>query len=339
MRLIPNNARQLAAAASLSLMLLGVGFAATATPPDAAAGVSLPAGVFAKVGDTVIMHDEYRVAFDAAARGKFYHGKPPENEIALLQREVGDQMVTRILLLREVQRLGLKADAVAVQKTVQGYERRYAGSAQWAKNRDQALPPLIVRLEQEDVLSQLEKNVRSSVTVGAQQAKIYYAAHQEKFTEPEQIRVSVILLKVDPSATSATWQKADDQAKALVKRARAGEDFAALARQYSSDGTSAKGGDMGYLHSGMLPEGTQAALAKMKNAEISDSLRLLEGYAVFRMSDRKDAKLQEYDAVKVRAQELAQREQGNITWDTFVKDLKSKTKIQMDQSLFLALSK
>ena len=149
----------------------------------------------------------------------------------------------------------------------------------------------------------------------------------------------MILLKVDPSATSATWKKSDEQAQALVKRVRAGEDFAALARQHSGDGSAQQGGDMGYLHSGMLPDGTQEAMSKLKIGEISDSLRMLEGFALFRLTDRKAAKLHGFDAVKVRAQELAQREQSDAVWTAFVADLKTKTPAQIDQSRFLPLAK
>lgn len=299
----------------------------------------LPAGIFAQVGESVISYDEYGSAFNTASRGKFYHGKPPEGEIALLQREVGDQMVTRILLLREVKRLGLRADAEAVRKKVESYEQRYAGSAQWAKSREQVLPSLIAKLEQDDVLNQLENSVRHQATVDEQQARVYYDAHPDKFVQPEQLHLSVILLKVDPSSSSATWSKTDDQAKLLAKRARAGEDFAELARRYSGDATASTGGDMGYLHSGMLPDGTQAALANLKESETSDSIRLLEGFAVFRLHDRQAAKLQAFDVVKVRARELAIREQGNLAWDTFISGLKSQTTIKIDESRFLPLPK
>lgn len=337
MRLLPNYFSR-AALLSFAMLAATHALAATAAPAAGAAAAATPA-VFAKVGDVVITQDEYRAAFDGASRSKFYHGKPPEGEVALLQREVADQMVARILLLREAKQRGLRPDAAEIQKTVQGYEQRYGGSEQWKKTRAQALPPLIARLEQDDLLSQLEKTVRASVKVSDKQVRDYYAANQDKFTEPEQTRVSVILLKVDPSATSATWKKAEEQAHALAKRVRAGEDFAALARQHSGDGSAAQGGDMGYLHSGMLPEGTQAALTKLKNGETSDEVRLLEGFAVFRLADRKVAKLRDFESVKVRAQELAQRDQSNGAWSVFVADLKTKTPTQMDQSRFLPLAK
>lgn len=307
--------------------------------PAAGGATSAAPVIFAKVGESVITLDEYNAAFSAASRAKFYHGKPPEQEVALLQREVADQLVTRILLLREAQKRGMRPDAAELERAVKTYDQRYAGSEQWKNNRAKMLPPLLARLEQDNLLAQLEKMARDSAKASEKQAREYYAAHREKFTEPEQLRVSVILLKVDPSSDSTTWKKAQEQAQALVSRARSGEDFASLARQHSGDGSAAQGGDMGYLHSGMLPEDAQEVLNRMQNGQISEALRLLEGFAVFRLTDRKAAIMHGFDAVKVKAQELAQREQSDNAWKTLIADLKSKTPTQVDQSYFLPMAK
>lgn len=322
---------------SLAIATTNFVFAQHATTPPL--GSAKQSGFFAKVGGQVITQDEYTAAFDAAARAKFYHGKPPEAELAALQREVGNQMVTRILLINEIKRKGLKPNAAEIDKQIQSYEKRYAGSDQWKKNKDKMLPPLVARLEQDDMLAQIEKTVRTDAKINEEQAKAYFAAHPEKFTEPEQLRISVILIKVDPSATSATWTKADESAQALAKRARAGEDFGTLARQFSADDSAKQGGDMGYLHSGMLPDGTQDALAKLKAGEISNSIRLLEGFAIFRLTDRKVAKKHGYSEVSVRARELAQREQGDVAWAVFIASLKTKTPVQIDESRYLPLVK
>lgn len=327
----------------MSLCLLGALMAGQASAGDVAQpkvmAPSAPSAVFARVGDSVISLDQYNATFSAASRGKFYHGKPPDAEIAAMQREVANQMVERILLLREAQQRKLRADQADIQKTVKTYEQRYAGNAQWKANREQALTALVERLEQDDLLSQLEKIVRSSAKPTAKQVKAYYGANLSKFTEPEQLRASVILLKVDPSSPSATWVKTEEQAKALTKRARAGEDFAVLSKQYSQDDSAQQGGDLGYLHGGMLPDGGEAVVAKMKLGEISDPFRILEGIAILRLVDRKAPKRHELDEVKVRAEELTARELGDAAWIAFLAQLKLKTKIHIDQSRFLPLGK
>ena len=312
---------------------------AQGAPGAPTSGTAKQTAVFAKVGNQVITQDDYAAAYNNAARAKFYHGKPPESELASLQREVADQMVTRILLVNEIKRKGLKPNAAEIDQQIQAYEKRYAGSDQWKKNKDKMLPPLVARLEQDDMLAQIEKTVRSEAKASEDQAKAYFAANPDKFTEPEQLRLSVILIKVDPSSPSSAWAKAGETADALAKRLRAGEDFAALARQYSADDSAKQGGDMGYLHSGMLPAGTQDALAKLKAGEVSNGIRLLEGFTVFRLTDRKDAKKHDYNTVKVRARELAQREQGDLAWASFIANLKTKTSVQIDESRYLPLAK
>ena len=294
--------------------------------------------VFARIGDVVLTQDDFGAAMNAAARAKFYHGKPAERDLALLQREVGAQMVDRVLLLAEARRRGIKPDQAQVQEVVQSYQKRYAGNAQWDKNSAVMLPPLVSRLEQESLLAQLEKSVRGSVPADDAAARAYYAAHPAKFTEPEQLRVAVIVLKVDPSAPTATWIEVDAQAQALAVRARApGADFGALARANSADASSVNGGDLGYVHVGMLPEGTQSALAALKPGQVTDSLRLLQGLGVFRLDDRKPARLVSFASARVRAGELAQREQGERAWSTLLAALRAATPAQLDQSRWLPL--
>lgn len=344
MNQLANDLRK-AALLALALCASANGLAGEAAAPAGAAApavaIAAPAVAasteFARIGDTVITHDDYSVAFDAATRAKFYHGKPPEAEVAKLQREVGEQMVTRILLLREARQRGLQPDAESIKKTLQSYEQRYAGSAQWKANRLKMLPPLQARLEEESLLTQLEQSVRGAIAARENDARAYYDTHQAHFTEPEQLRVSVILLKVDPSSPSATWVKADEQAQALAVRARAGEDFAALARHHSADPSAPQGGDMGYLHVGMLPDGAQEALAKLKPGETTDSLRLLQGLAVFRLTDRKPALLRAFDSVKERARDLALREQGERAWSGLMAALRAQTPVRLDRSRFLPL--
>ncbi len=320
-----------ARAAALSLALL-------AAIPAFGANAAAQSTVFAKVGDAVITQDEYNTAFAVAARNKFYHGKPPEGEIAALQREVSDKLVARVLLLREARARGMKPDAAEIQATLAGYEQRYAGSEQWKKNRDKMIPKVTVRLEEESLLAQLEKIVRAIPKPAIKDVKAYYEANPQKFTEPEQLRVSVILLKVDPSSPSSTWTKADEEARNLAKKLHGGADFAAMAKLKSGDGSAQQGGDMGYLHSGMLPDGTQAVLNAMKVGETSNPVQVLEGMAILKLTDRKPAKLNSFENVQGRAQDLLQRDRSDQAWNQFIAGLKKKTPAQVDQSRFLPLA-
>jgi PPIC-type PPIASE domain len=325
-----------AAAARWLPVLLASGWLLLQAAEARAAGAD---EVFARVGDTVITQKDYEQAFSVASRNKFYHGKPPEGEVARLQREVGDALVTDVLLVKEAQRRRLQPDHAAIQREVDGYEARYRGSEMWEKNKHTMLPPLKKKLAEHSVLDQLKKAVRQVAEPDARQVQAYYEQHKEKFTEPEQVRLSMILLKVDPSSPQAQWNGAIGEGAAIVKRLRAGADFAQLAQLHSGDASAAKGGDMGYLHRGMLPEAAQVAVDKLQQpGSLTEPVLLLEGVAVLRLEDRKAAKLNPLSAVRQRAHDLLVRDLSDQAWATLVDRLKRETPYRIDESRFLPLA-
>jgi len=308
-----------------ALLLLAAAAAASGVEP------------FALVGDSVISREEYEAAAAAGVRQKFYHARPPEAELASFRREVGERLIERALLVAEAKRRGIVPERAKIDEELGQYERRYASSAHWRANREKLLPPLVEQLERRSVLEQLERAVRAVPAADEKQARAYYAAHKEQFTEPERVRLSIIVLRVDPSSPRAAWEQAREEAGRLHRRLQAGADFAELARMHSADGSAANGGDLGYVHKGMLPEVFHAAvLDKLRPGELSEPLRLLEGFALVRMEDRKPARLRGFEDVSRRAAELAQRSRAEAAWKALVSGLRGREKVRVDESVYQA---
>jgi parvulin-like peptidyl-prolyl isomerase len=298
-------------------------WAAAPAAPVAPKAAHPAVAVFASVDDAVITAQEYDAAVAQAIRQKFYHRNPGGDKQAELQREVADNLINRRLLTAESQ--------------LAAYEDRYKDSAQWKTNRAQMLPPLKAELEQRSVLERLEKQVRSTPDPNEQQLKAYYDSHRDLFTEPEQVRLSMILLKVDPSSPKITWDKAREEAQTLLKRLKGGMAFAQLAQLQSGDGSAQKGGDLGYVHRGMLPTVAQEALDKLQPGALSDAVTLLEGVAVFRLEDRKTAQLRKFEEVRQRAADLWRREQGDKQWKELIAGLRKAAVIKIDSVRYPAL--
>jgi parvulin-like peptidyl-prolyl isomerase len=327
-------------AAACIAALAGPAGAASAANPAAPAASAAPAAAapFVKVGDTVITHQEFEAAFAQAARGKFYHGKAPDDEIAKLQREVGQAMVDAILLAKEAKRRNIQPDEASVKQTIDGYEKQYQASEQWKNNRARLLPGLKAKLERDSIIEQFAKQVKTIGDPTPRQLEQYWEAHKDKFTSPEQVHVAMILLTVDPSSPQAKWDGARAEGAAIVQRLKAGADFKELAKLHSGDGSAKNGGDMGYVHQGVLPEPAQQALDKMKPGELSEPVVLLEGVGVFRLEGRKPPKLNPLDAVRERARDLWKRDQGDQAWAALQAKLRRETPVKMDESRFLPLT-
>lgn len=296
-----------------------------------------PDATFAKVGETVVTVAEYRQALAVAQRKKYYHAKPPEDELPRFQREVGADVVNRILLKKEAQRRGVAPDRAAIKAAIDGYEARYKGSPNWQANKDRMIAAVTAQMESESLVQRLEKAVRTIREPTEKEAQGYYEQHKTLFVEPEQVKLGVILLKVDPSSTQAVWNAAHEEAKQIYKRLQGGASFAELAELHSGDLSAGKGGDMGYMHRGMLPEAVQLIVDKLKPGAIAEPVQLLEGVAVLRLDDRKVAKQRAFADVRERAGDLWQREQGDVAWAKLIADLRKQTTVWMDESVFLPL--
>ncbi len=300
--------------------------AAVAQPPQT------PQPVFATVGTTIISAAEYDAAYAVAQRNRFYHRKAPAAEVQALKREVGDQLINRILLAEEATRRNIAPDHKRIESQLQGYERRYGASPQWPRMKAEMLPALTAELEQRSRIERLEAQVREVALPDEAVLRAFYDENREKFMEPERVKVSVILLKVDPSSPKAAWEQAREEAAAIRGRLARGADFAELARLHSADGSAEKGGDMGYLHRGMLPKPVQDAVDKLAPGGLSEPITVLEGIALLRVDDRKAARQRDFDDVRERAEQLWRREASDAAWDDFLARLRSATAVQVVDS-------
>jgi parvulin-like peptidyl-prolyl isomerase len=302
------------------------------------AGQKQESSVFATIGKEVITWQDFESEYKKTAKNKFFHGKPANDVVAELQRTISNKLVTDALILNEAKRRKLKPNKDDVNQEIAKSEQKFASDPQWKEAKARVLPMLTTRFQNESLVKKLEANVRQVAPPTEVQLQAYYKNHLDKFTSPAQQKVSLILLSVDPSSTSDIWQQTISDAKSLIKRAQDGENFAELAKLYSKDAATVdQGGDMGYLHEGMLPGLPQETINHLKAGEISEPIRLLEGVAIFRLTELVLPVLSSFESVKQRARELWQAEESDKAWSKLIVDLKAKTPMRIDESRFIAL--
>lgn len=106
-----------------------------------------------------------------------------------------------------------------------------------------------------------------------------------------------ILLKVPTEATAAQRDSVRRLAESLRQRAAGGEDFPALAKQYSQDpGSAQNGGDLGFFSRGRMVAPFEDAAFKLKPGEISQVVETPFGYHVIQAVDRRQPEIGEQRA-------------------------------------------
>lgn len=178
-----------------------------------------------------------------------------------------------------------------------------------------------------------------NVTVSDEEVKKFYDENPKKFEQPEMVRAAHILLSTRDEATRTELTEDKKAAKRkliedLLKRARAGEDFAKLAREYSEDpGSKDNGGEYTFAKGQMLPEFEAAAWALNTN-QVSDIVTTMYGYHIIKLYDKIPEKKAELDKVSTNLREqLKQRAMGQKMPD-YVAKLKKDAGVEvLDEKL------
>jgi peptidyl-prolyl cis-trans isomerase C len=167
-------------------------------------------------------------------------------------------------------------------------------------------------IEESTAQAVLERELNVAAT--DDEVKKFYDDNPAKFEQPEMVRASHILLSTRDSESNK--ELSDDQkaakrklAQELLKRARAGEDFAKLAKQYSEDpGSKDKGGEYQFPRGQMVPE-FEAAAFSLKTNEVSEIITTQFGYHIIKLSEKIPAKKVELTKVAPDVKEYLKQQQ------------------------------
>ena len=171
--------------------------------------------------------------------------------------------------------------------------------------------------------------MRAKAVVTGQQIERSYNDNIQQYSTPEQVRASHILLKTEGKDDAAVKKQADD----ILAKARAGADFAELAKKYSEDEDSAKkGGDLDYFGKGrMVPQFEQKAFS-MQPGEISDLVKTQFGYHIIKLADKKPAETKPLAEVRSQIEDQLKWEeaqsQAQKLADQIASELKSAERLR-----------
>ena len=125
----------------------------------------------------------------------------------------------------------------------------------------------------------------TEMTVDAAEVEALYQQRHAEFSQPEKRRASHILVRSQRNASEAMRNMAMEKIKAAKARLDAGESFAAVAKDASDDGTSDKGGDLGFFPQGaMVPEFDKAAFSLAKG-EVSGIVETDFGFHIIQLNE------------------------------------------------------
>jgi peptidyl-prolyl cis-trans isomerase C len=282
--------------------LLEPGPSSTAVSTQAAADLGSMPEVVAKVNDTEI------TKADLVARAESIQGQLPPGtgrDSIDFYRRVLDELINSELLYQSSIAKGFVPAEAEVDAQIAGVRSQFPNEAQFqqaleAKGMsEEKLRAVTARTL--GMQAMIDTELGTGIEITAEQKQTFYQQNLTRMKEPEQVRLSHILVSADESATPAQRDQAKKKTEDIRARALAGEDFATLARENSDDsGSKANGGELPWVRRGDTVPPFEAAAFALTPGEISDVVETQFGFHVIKLAERKESSLLTFEQAEPR---------------------------------------
>ncbi|MBO0993900.1 peptidylprolyl isomerase [Bacillus sp. SD088] len=172
---------------------------------------------------------------------------------------------------------------------------------------------------EKDIVSflSIQKILEPRIDISDDEIKEYFEDNKASFDQEEQVEASHILVD-DEKTAKEVKQKIDD-----------GEDFAELAKEYSTDESNAEsGGELGFFGKGKMVKEFEGKAFSMKVDEISDPVKTEHGYHIIKVTDKKDAKEAKLEDHKEEVKDALFEQKLQTEYQTWLNEKKEDYKIK-----------
>lgn len=184
----------------------------------------------------------------------------------------------------------------------------------------------------EDAVYSLEEGQVSQTPVHSS-----YGYHVIKITDKQPRKTAIeakhILASVQGSDGELDTVKSYEKILDIKKKLDAGEDFSALAKQYSDDpGSGANGGDLGSFSRGRMVRPFDEAAFKLNVGEVSDIVKSQFGYHIIKVTKIED--YPSYQDQKEELKEMYNRTRYKSDYDNLIAKLKTEFNYNLNQATY-----
>jgi foldase protein PrsA len=329
--------------------LLLVGLTAAAV---AGCGNDVPTGAVAKVGDSTISQDEFDKWLKTAASSQTQPGgtatvpdppdfqkcvaakqqvpvpkgqtKPSESalkkqcktEYDTLKREVMQFLIQAEWVQQEAEKQDIKVSDAEIKRSFEDQKKASFPTdkayEQFLKTSGMSEEDILFRVKLNELQTKLTQKITKSATkISDEDVQEYYDKNKKRFAQPERRDLRIVLTKDEAKA---------NEAKAAIE---SGEDFKAVAKQYSIDEASkAQGGKLPAVAKGQQEKSLDEAVFSAEKGTLEGPVKTQFGWYVFEVEKITPASQQSQAEAAETIKNLLRSQRQQKALDDFIKDFR-----------------
>jgi peptidyl-prolyl cis-trans isomerase SurA len=185
-----------------------------------------------------------------------------------------------------------------------------------------------IELREQMTLSRMfNKYIRAGVAVDEAEVRAYYNRNIKLYTLPEEIRLRQIFFPIPDKPTAHETADVEEKAQQVYARAKKGENFTSLVREFSEGATASQDGDLGFTQrDSLLPE-MESAAKPLKQGDISTPFRCAGGYNIIRLEEVRVI-VRPYETVKNEIMNMLYQQKVENNYRSWLQSLRSDSNIE-----------
>ena len=215
-----------------------------------------------------------------------------------------DQMIDIEAVCEQAKKDGLAPSEEEVDKAFEELKKNIDEDEEYKKKlEDLGIDDTYLKSQQEQdlIIQKYKENFDENLKISDEEMKKYYDEHKDDYYKDEVKASHILISTVDDNGKELSESKkkeAKKKAEEVLKKAKSGQEFSELAKEYSDDtGSASQGGDLGYFTKGQMVQEFEDAAFNLKSGEISDIVETQFGYHIIKVYDKIDEQLP-FDEVK-----------------------------------------
>lgn len=269
--------------------------------------------VIARVNDQIISRSDLERSEQQLAQELQQTSASP-TEAADRQKNLLRDKIDQQLLQSRGKELGLSADAEVIRRLDEIRKQNHLDTMEdlekAARSQGVSFEDFKANIRDSVITQQVVRDeVGRRLQMTHVQEQAFYDAHKKEFEQPEQIRLSEILVKTPADAKDDAVAQAQAKANEVAAKLQGGAKFEDVAKTYSGGETAAQGGDLGLFKRGALAKVLEDKTFDLKAGESTAPIRTRQGFVILKVTEHIASGVPPLKEVEPQIQEAMYMEQ------------------------------
>lgn len=209
-----------------------------------------------------------------------------------MRKDILNDLINEELVIQEGRKAGLKPYEIEISTELEKIKQRFPSEDSFQKKlkQDKLTEEKLNKIIERALIGKKVIDIKIEPTakpVTDEDIVAFYEENKKQFAKQEEVKASHILIKVEPTAEEQEKADARSELQAVLDKAKAGADFAELAKEYSQGPSGPGGGDLGYFGRGSMVKPFEDAAFSLEKGQISDIVETRFGYHIIMVVDKK----------------------------------------------------